>query len=259
MESEKRADVVIRQIQDMILKGELHEGDKLPPERELTERFDIGRPALREALKSLEILGLVERRHGLGNYIVNHVQSCYYEPLSLSFILNHGTDREIFEMRDCLETYAVRKAASFATPMDVRNLYSLEEHMESVKTPAEKAIQDRVLHFEIVRLAGNLLMYETMENLTHLMDNFIESSVTLSYFAGDSVENIYREHRAIIAAIAHNDSAAAGQAMSRFRWRKCRSKNKEYAAENLGGVILFRTVQNACDVIFPVICPRKCR
>lgn len=60
---EKRDDknlsnVVIRKVQEMILSGELQEGDKLPPEREMTQRLGIGRPALREGLKSLEMLGL---------------------------------------------------------------------------------------------------------------------------------------------------------------------------------------------------------
>ena len=73
---EKRDDknlsnVVIRKVQEMILSGELQEGDKLPPEREMTQRLGIGRPALREGLKSLEMLGLVERRHGLGKIIIN--------------------------------------------------------------------------------------------------------------------------------------------------------------------------------------------
>ena len=94
-ESKKMSDQVIRHIQKMILDGELAEGDKLPPEREMTEQLGIGRPALREALKSLEMLGLVERQHGRGNFIVNNIQSSYFEPLSLSFMLSHGTQQEL--------------------------------------------------------------------------------------------------------------------------------------------------------------------
>ncbi len=217
---EKRDDknlsnVVIRKVQEMILSGELQEGDKLPPEREMTQRLGIGRPALREGLKSLEMLGLVERRHGLGNFIINKVQASYFEPLSLSFMLNHGTESEIFEMRNCLETYTAAKAAEIATPSDIRSLRAIAQQMVSARTPSEKASFDRNLHFEIVRITGNMLMYNIMENVSYLIDRFFEKSVQLSYFKGDSIENIYKEHEEIISALERHDSKAAAAAMEK--------------------------------------------
>lgn len=209
------SNVVIRKVQEMILNGELQEGDKLPPEREMTIRLGIGRPALREGLKSLEMLGLVERRHGLGNYIINNVQASYFEPLSLSFMLNHGTPNEIFEMRSCLETYTAGKAAEIATPSDIRSLRSIAEQMVSAKTPSEKAAFDRDLHFEIVRITGNMLMYNIMENVSYLIDRFFEKSVQLSYFKGDSIDNIYKEHEEIIDALQRHDAGAATAAMEK--------------------------------------------
>ena len=192
---EKRDDknlsnVVIRKVQEMILSGELQEGDKLPPEREMTQRLGIGRPALREGLKSLEMLGLVERRHGLGNFIINKVQASYFEPLSLSFMLNHGTESEIFEMRSCLETYTAAKAAEIATPSDIRSLRAIAQQMVSARTPI-------------------------MENVSYLIDRFFEKSVQLSYFKGDSIENIYKEHEEIISALERHDSKAAAAAMEK--------------------------------------------
>ncbi len=217
---EKRDDknlsnVVIRKVQEMILSGELQEGDKLPPEREMTQRLGIGRPALREGLKSLEMLGLVERRHGLGNFIINKVQASYFEPLSLSFMLNHGTESEIFEMRNCLETYTAAKAAEIATPSDIRSLRAIAQQMVSARTPSEKASFDRDLHFEIVRITGNMLMYNIMENVSYLIDRFFEKSVQLSYFKGDSIDNIYKEHEDIIDALQRHDAAAATDAMEK--------------------------------------------
>ncbi len=212
-ESSKMSDQVIRHIQKMILDGELSEGDKLPPEREMTERLGIGRPALREALKSLEMLGLVERQHGRGNFIVNNIQSSYFEPLSLSFILNHGTQQELYEMRICLESYAVRKAAETASPTDILALRTNLKQMMAGRDAAAKASFDQSFHLEIVRIAGNTLLYNTMENLSYLMNRFIERSVRLSYFEGDSIDNIYREHAAIISAIEQHDPDAAIEAI----------------------------------------------
>lgn len=214
-ESKKMSDQVIRHIQKMILDGELAEGDKLPPEREMTEQLGIGRPALREALKSLEMLGLVERQHGRGNFIVNNIQSSYFEPLSLSFMLSHGTQQELYEMRTCLEDYAVRKAAATAAPTDILALRSNLKQMMTGRDAVAKASFDQSFHLEIVRIAGNTLLYNTMENLSYLIDRFIISSVRLSYFEGDSIDNIYREHAAIISAIEHHDPDAAAEAMQR--------------------------------------------
>lgn len=212
-ENKKMSNAVIRQIQKMILEGELCEGDKLPPEREMTERFSIGRPALREALKSLEMLGLIERRHGLGNYIVNNIQTSYYEPLSLSFVLSHGSPQDIWEMRCCLEVFAVRKAAEIATPTDILALRSIVKQMMSAETLSQKASFDRSFHLEIVRIANNTLLYNTMQNISYLMDHFIKKTVHLSNFEDDSIDNIYQEHSAIISAVEKHDPDMAESAM----------------------------------------------
>ena len=206
---------VIEKIQQMIIDGTLKVGDRLPPERELTEQLGVGRPALREALKSLEILGLIESRHGSGNYVVNHVQKSSFKPLSISFLLNNGSPSDVLDMRYCLECYAVRIAAEKADETDVQRLNGLIDNMKAADTAAEKASADLDFHFEIVKISGNLLFRNTLESLSFLMDNFIEHSLQLSYFGQDSVENVYREHLSIIEAIAAHNADAAEAAMKK--------------------------------------------
>lgn len=217
MEQEKNVknahQFVIETIQAMIINGELKEGDKLPPERTLTEQLNVGRPSLREALKALEVLGLIESRHGKGNYVVDHVQSSYFKPLSISFMLSNGSSEEILEMRYCLESFAVQKACEKATPLDIMSLQRMLDQMVSAPTTSEKAALDRAIHFEIARISGNMLIYNTMKNISFLMDSFIEHSVQLSSFEGDSIENIYNEHTQIINAIEHRDETAAVNAL----------------------------------------------
>lgn len=204
---------IIKRIQDDIFQGKLREGDKLPPEREMAEAYGIGRPALREAMRSLELMGLVESRHGLGNYVVNHVNTSYFTPLALSFKLSDRSPSEILEMRCCLESFTAGKAAECSTSMDIASLRKLMKQMEDAETTSEKAALDKAFHFEIGRMSGNLLVYNTMENISYLLDMFIEKSVRSSYFEGDSIENVYREHREIISALERRDPAAASSAM----------------------------------------------
>lgn len=200
---------VIETIQEMIINEELKIGDKLPPERELTEALNVGRPALREALKALEVLGLIESRHGKGNYVVDHVQSSYFKPMAISFKLGRGTTAEILEMRYCLESFAAQNACLKASPMDVMSLHRLLDQMKAAPTVHEKAALDRTLHFELARISGNTLIYNMMKSVSYLMDSFIEHNVEISYFEGDSINNIYNEHEKIISAIEHRDPEAA--------------------------------------------------
>ena len=67
---------LVEQIQQKIMDNELKVGDKLPPEREMSEIYNISRNSVREALRSLEVLGLVECRHGEGNFITNRLDGC---------------------------------------------------------------------------------------------------------------------------------------------------------------------------------------
>lgn len=206
---------VIEKIQQMIIDGTLKVGDRLPPERELTEQLGVGRPALREALKALEILGLIESRHGSGNYVVNHVQESSFKPLSISFLLNNGSPSDVLDMRYCLECFAVRIAAEKADETDIQHLNNLMDDMKAADNAADKAAADRDFHFELVKISGNLLFRNTLESISFLMDNFIEHSLQLSYFGQDSVENVYQEHMTIIEAITFHNADAAEAAMKK--------------------------------------------
>ena len=215
IENKKISQIVIEQIQEMIMKGELKAGDQLPPERIMTEQFEIGRPALREALKALEVLGLVERRHGLGNYIVNNVESNFFKPLSLSFKLNNGNVQEILQLRFLIETFTVREAAKMATTEDTSRLKEKQKTMIEAESPHEKSQCDKDFHFEIVRICKNGLILSTFENASYLLENFIGQAVYLSYFtAEDSIERIYEEHQNIINAIEKRDADLAASFMN---------------------------------------------
>ena len=215
VENKKISQIVIEQIQDMIMDGRLQAGDRLPPERELTELFQIGRPALREALKALEVLGLVECRHGLGNYIVNHVESNFFKPLSLAFKLSGGNVREILELRFLIETFAARTAARISAAEDVAVLRDILQQMIDAPTPSEKSGFDQAMHDHIVHMCRNSLISNTYENVSHLMKNFIAQTVDLSYYAeNDSVEHIYTEHRNIIDAIENHQEDLAAACMN---------------------------------------------
>ncbi|MCQ4871889.1 GntR family transcriptional regulator, partial [Blautia producta] len=96
--------------------GELKCGDKLPSERNMTTLFHLSRTSVREAHRAMEMIGIVEKRHGEGNYIVNNAESSLTDVLSIMLILNDGAIDEFMEFRKWIELGAVRSDHAFDCP-----------------------------------------------------------------------------------------------------------------------------------------------
>ena len=187
VENRSVSQIIVEQIQDMIMSGELKAGDPLPTERALAETLNVGRPSLREALKALEVMGVVESRQGSGNYISNNVSESFYKPLSLSFKLSGRDHTEILQMRRMIEYYTTVNAAQKADTDDIKDLDLIESQLEELNDPLEISKADRRFHAnETIRISG---------------------------FMGDSLEKVYEEHRNIIKAVEAHDQGAAYDAI----------------------------------------------
>jgi GntR family transcriptional regulator, transcriptional repressor for pyruvate dehydrogenase complex len=211
IENKKISQVVIEQIQDMIMRGELKNGDKLPPERELTQTLNIGRPALREALKALEVIGLIESRHGQGNFIVNNTENSFFKPLSLSFKLSNGNIEDILELRHLLENYTVSQAAVHANEEDIQRLYGLYDSLVNADTIELKSHYDKEFHYEIAKICKNTLINNLLESTSYLFDNFISKTLGMTFSREDSIDSLYEEHLNIIRAIEKHDPDEASK------------------------------------------------
>lgn len=205
VQSKSVSQIIIEQIQDIIMSGKLKAGDVLPSERELAETMNVSRPALREALKALEVMGIVECNQGRGNFIVNKVSENFYKPMSLAFKLSNGDYSEILELRKMVEFYTVPKAARCASPLDVAHLYGLIHQMRQAETPSEKSHLDRLFHSEIASISNNSLISSTLNDASYLLDSFTDETIRISSFEGDSLEEIYNEHTKIVDAIKDHD------------------------------------------------------
>ncbi|SHJ60579.1 GntR family transcriptional regulator, transcriptional repressor for pyruvate dehydrogenase complex [Dethiosulfatibacter aminovorans DSM 17477] len=215
VENKKVSQVIIEQIQNMIMSGELKIGDKLPPERELTEMLKVGRPALREALKALEVIGVIERIHGQGNFISSNIVDSFFKPLSLTFKLSNGRPEEILQVRFLLETFTVDQAAKNATAEDIEKLELIHKRMMMSETLEDKAKYDKEFHFELTRISNNTLILNLYQSVSYLIDSFINETVRISLFEEKSIEKIYEEHEIIIQAIKDKDSTKAVEAVKR--------------------------------------------
>ena len=104
--SPRAADVIMDQIERLILEGKVRPGQKLPSERSLAEEFDVSRPTVREAVQKLEARGLIQRRHGGGTFVAEHVGSTFIDPMMAMIQRSPDGTFDILELRFALESVA---------------------------------------------------------------------------------------------------------------------------------------------------------
>ncbi|WKA59893.1 GntR family transcriptional regulator [Planococcus shenhongbingii] len=108
MKQPKRYLDVVRDIRDMIRREKIRPGDRIPSERELAETMQVGRSTLREALRSLELLGLIETRRGEGTFLADHRNHQLVEVLSTFILQDNQSQKDVWETRLMHEAAAIR-------------------------------------------------------------------------------------------------------------------------------------------------------
>lgn len=205
------AQSVVEQILDLVRTGMLRSGDRLPSERELIEILSISRPSLREAIRALSTLGVVETHHGGGAYVTDLKARTLLAPLDFFLSLSPSNLADVFESRSIVEIEIVRKAAVNATPGDVEALNGMLLAHEKVLTdPVGFRILDARFHGQLSEIAGNSIL----ERIAYGLYNM---GLDIRRRATENVALIRRslgEHTAIVRAIEAGDSTAAATAMA---------------------------------------------
>ena len=196
-------DEAIEKIKAMIVSGELAPGDRLPPEKELSERLGLSRNSMREAVKALEVIRVLDVRRGDGTYVTSLEPSLLLE--ATSFVMDmHDDDSllEIFQVRRILESHATGAAAQRAGDDDVARL---EAELLTVDddTAVETLVEhDLRFHGAIVALGGNQYLASLVDSLT---SHTVRARVWRGLTEAGAVERTLREHAAIVDAIASHD------------------------------------------------------
>ncbi|WP_309069637.1 FadR/GntR family transcriptional regulator [Microbacterium sp.] len=203
-------DEAIKRIKEMIVSGELTPGSRLPPEKDLAERLGLSRSSMREAVKALEVIRVLDVRRGDGTYVTSLEPRLLLE--AISFVVDlHDDDSlvEIFAVRRALESYATGLAAQTA---DVADVAALDDEIASVSpdTDIESLVDHDVrFHAAIARLSGNGYLAGLLESLT---SQTVRARVWRGLTQAGAVERTLVEHRAILDAIADHDTALAAAA-----------------------------------------------
>jgi DNA-binding FadR family transcriptional regulator len=200
-----RDTAILDAIAGFIVERGLQPGDRLPPERELTERLKVSRPTVREALKRWAALGIVDMRVGSGTYLrVPVAPGAVHFAVTVQF--EHEHLQRTLELRRALETEAAALAASRATAADVAEIRKRLEHMEAMhERYGDAPEEDWEFHLSVYRAARNPLFVQLVGQLRTALHRFWEHPFDKSDFARRS----FPMHRQLYEAIARRDADAA--------------------------------------------------
>lgn len=163
---------VLTEIQNMLKSGKIKPGDFLPSERELAASLNVGRPAVREALKALEIIGVVNIMHGKGIQVITPSVESVIQSLLAPVTITPADLFNILEVREIIDPKCAYIAAMRATADQLQALAELLVKMRnSVTNPAEFADADYEFHFKVAEFANNPMLkrvFEAVAGLLHL-------------------------------------------------------------------------------------------
>jgi GntR family transcriptional regulator, transcriptional repressor for pyruvate dehydrogenase complex len=201
---------IIRQVKLMIAEGRLKSGDQLPPERELAEKFLVSRTSVREALRALESLGLVQIRPGEGTFVREISVDALVEPLALVMLSQREALGELFEARRLIEPAIAELAATRATPEEIQEMERiLEEQAKEVGRGRTGLVQDAQFHAAIGTAAHN----RAITRIAHAIMDLLTQSREESLNTPGRPERSHQSHREILKAITERNGPAARQAM----------------------------------------------
>jgi DNA-binding FadR family transcriptional regulator len=209
-ETKSGAARVLTFFRDRLLSGELKAGDRLLPERELAAALDVSRPVLREALRSLAMLGLLDIQHGRGAFVKSADASVLGQALTLCLAPEPNILNDVLQARIAIECQAIRLACERASERDLQAIaVTLDTLVDSLDDPERGGSADYAFHLAIVRASGSASLMKIYEAISPLLmrshverrrDTFREPAIT----AG-----LVDAHRRVFLSLANRDPDAA--------------------------------------------------
>ena len=202
---------VALQLERLILK-KLQPGDKLPAERELAEMLKVSRGSIRDAIRSLELMGLVEPRQGVGTVVCEVSAESLISPLTGLLVRQEQHISELLDFRKMLEPSLAARAASRATAEEIAELESILARQEEKISRGELAIdEDSEFHYNVAVASNNSVVLKLLDVLMDLLRESRERSLQMVGRPQRSLSG----HRRILAAIKRHDTEGAKVAMRR--------------------------------------------
>lgn len=200
---------IARRLLDYLFSGDVHPGDRIPSERQLTIDLGVNRPSVREAIRALGFLGLLEVRQGSGTYFRGPDQELLFRLFEWNLVFGEGHLPDLAEARAQLEVVVAGLAAERRTPEQVAELKAILKQMRS-SSPDEFVEADLAFHMTIAAMAGNTALRDMLKGVRAMVQTWVSHNVR----AAATTKIAFADHPPILKAIERGDAEAARQAMS---------------------------------------------
>jgi GntR family transcriptional repressor for pyruvate dehydrogenase complex len=204
---------VIEQIKSKIKSGEIKKGDRLPSEREMAELIGVSRTSVREAIRALEVVGLVESKQGAGNYIKTNFDNSLFEPLSVMFMLQESSVKEMYDLRETLELECAKLSSKNIEDNELALLTAIVDRMYLAESEEDSLELDIKFHYLIVKASRNVLLINMLDVISQLMDEFIQKSRMQILHEGNTKQSLLDIHENLLRALKCRDESKVCNAM----------------------------------------------
>jgi GntR family transcriptional repressor for pyruvate dehydrogenase complex len=224
----KTAEEVVARLREMIHRGELRSGDRLPPERDLAKLLGVSRPTLRAGIRSLAAVGVLKSKQGAGTFVVEADASPALDgnPLRLLASLHGFSNAEMFEARLILEMAIAGLAAERATSDHIAAMAEeLAEMFATLDVPEEYLVHDMRFHQMIAAASGNRIITALMNMVASILFDVRSKTVHRAHDLKESADM----HRLIFRAIREGNTEAARGAMRDHLLLAQRAQSEELA------------------------------
>lgn len=216
IQTEKLSQSVVRQIEQLILRGILRPGERLPSERELSDRLGVSRPSLRDAVAELQLRGLLVSRAGAGIYVAEVLGSAFSEALIQLFATHDEAVFDYLSFRRDMEGLAAERAARLASDTDLKVVDAIFQKMEAAhlkRDPTDEAGLDAEFHLAIIEASHNVVMLHMMRSMYDLLRQGVFYNRQMMFKNRTTRELLLDQHRAINDGLQARDPSAARAAV----------------------------------------------
>ncbi len=208
---DKVYDQVARKLEQFIREN-LKPGDKLPSERELAQSCKVSRSSIRDAIRRLELLGLVEPRQGAGTIVRDATPDALLNPLAAVLMRQRRHVTELLDVRMILEPPIAARAATHVTPQQLAQMEEvLRRHSEKLVRQEPAVEEDAEFHYIIATAANNPVLLHVLDVLMDLLRESRERNLQVP----GRPEKSFEGHKRIFTALCRGDAKAAEAAMRR--------------------------------------------
>lgn len=220
--------MVIERITSAIANGQFKAGQRLPSEYELVEDLKVSRNSLREAMKILSAMGIIDIRRGDGTYICSQVNPNFFDSIVYSLIFESSTDEEIIELRQVLDEVTLKLAMKKCTQEDI---IKLQENIDAMRyyfkegNIAEAAKLDYDFHLTLLDVGKNQFLARIVKGVYQIFEKSIEKNIRTEELFAKADEH----HQDIVECLINQDMAHVEHVVSRSlsSWRNRVKKSEK--------------------------------